>query len=64
MVIVQFAISITLIIGTVVIKNQLDYVQNKDLGFNKEHLITLPNMSSISSNIVPFKNELLKNPNI
>ena len=64
MVIVQFAISITLIIGTVIIKSQLEYVQNKDLGFKKEHLITLTNMSSIGKKVKTFKTELLKNTNI
>ncbi|MFZ1289069.1 MAG: ABC transporter permease [Melioribacteraceae bacterium] len=64
MVIVQFAISITLIIGTIIIKNQLDFIQNKDLGFKKEHLITLPNLDFMETKIKAFKTELLKNSNI
>jgi putative ABC transport system permease protein len=37
----QFAISITMIICTAVIYRQLQYIRNKDLGFNKEHLISM-----------------------
>ena len=35
LVIIQFAISISLLIGTIIIKNQLDFIQNKNLGFKK-----------------------------
>jgi len=38
-VVLQFAVSICLLIGTIVIKKQLDFIQNKNLGFNKDHLI-------------------------
>lgn len=38
---VQYALSIFLIIGSMVIYRQLDYIQNKDLGFNNEQLIVL-----------------------
>ncbi len=64
LVIIQFSISITLIIGTMIIKNQLDYIQNKNLGFNKEHLVSINNADAIKSQLEAFKNELLKNPNI
>ena len=42
LVVVQFTISITLIIGTIVIYNQMRFMQNQDLGFNKEHTIVIP----------------------
>jgi putative ABC transport system permease protein len=41
LVIIQFTISITLIIGTTVIIHQLDYMREKDPGFDKEHLVVL-----------------------
>ena len=43
LVVFQFVISIVLIIGTVVIYHQSDYIKNKKLGFNKEHVIVMPN---------------------
>jgi putative ABC transport system permease protein len=64
MVVAQFAISITLIIGTIIIKNQLEYIQNKNLGFNKEHLVYIYNAKALNDKIEVFKNELKKNKNV
>ena len=64
LVILQFSISITLIIGTLIIKDQLDYIRNKNLGFNKEHLLTIYNADALGTKLEAFKNELQKNPDI
>jgi putative ABC transport system permease protein len=64
LVIIQFSVSISLLIGTLIIKNQLTYLQNKDLGFNKEHLILIKNAAVLGSKIETFKNELTKNHQI
>ncbi len=42
LVVFQFVISIILIIGTVVVYHQADYIRNKKLGFNKEQVIVMP----------------------
>ena len=42
LVVFQFVISIILIIGTVVVYDQVDYIRNKKLGFDKEHVIVMP----------------------
>ena len=42
LVVFQFVISIILIIGTVVVYHQSDYIKNKNLGFDKEHVIVMP----------------------
>ena len=42
LVVFQFVISIVLIIGTVIIYHQSDYMKNKKLGFNKEQVIVMP----------------------
>jgi len=64
LVVVQFAISICLLIGTIVIKKQLDFIQNKNLGFNKDHLISISNANLLGAHREAFKDELLKNPNV
>lgn len=64
LVVLQFAISISLLIGTLVIKKQIDYLQNKNLGFNKEHLVSITNANVLGNHIEAFRNELLKNPKI
>ena len=63
LVITQFVASIVLIIGTLVIYNQLRYFQNKDLGFNKDQVVVIQNAEAIS-NRQAFKNSLLDDPNI
>jgi len=42
LVVLQFAISIALIVGTAAIMNQLHYMKERKLGFNKEHVVVLP----------------------
>ncbi len=42
LIVVQFSISLFLIITTVVILQQIYYIHNKDLGYNKEHIVVLP----------------------
>ncbi|HEY4290596.1 MAG TPA: ABC transporter permease [Puia sp.] len=62
LVVLQFAISQLLIIGTIVVARQMDYFQNRDLGFNKESVITFPVPDS--SRRALLKPELMANPNI
>ena len=64
LVITQFAISITLIIGTLIIRNQLQYILNKDLGFKKDQLIVINNSSGLSNRVELFKHEIAAIPNV
>ncbi len=49
LVIFQFWISIILIVGTMVINNQMKYMQNKSLGFDKEQMITIPRANVLNT---------------
>ena len=60
----QFFISVILIIGTLIIFRQIDYMKNKDLGFDKEHHIHFSLTDEIKDQKKAFKNELQKNPSI
>ena len=64
LVVAQFAISITLIIAMGVVFEQMHYVQNKNLGYNKDHLILLPSSGRIKNNLQSFKSQLLQNPDV
>ncbi|MCB0804226.1 MAG: ABC transporter permease [Bacteroidales bacterium] len=65
LVVLQFTISIALIIGTIIIRNQLDYLRNADLGFDKDNVIVLPvNNTPIAGSYESFKQELLQSPDI
>ena len=58
LVVFQFVISIVLIFGTVVIYNQLNYIHNKDVGFNRSQVITINHANELGEQAVSFKNEL------
>lgn len=58
LVIIQFTISIILIISTIVIFQQLNYVKARDLGYNKEKLVTLPIQGNMKNNFNSIKHEL------
>jgi putative ABC transport system permease protein len=64
LVVFQFSISIILIIATVIVFQQLNYIQNKSLGFDKEHVVTLRNNAGLNNSFKSFKDELLSNSNI
>ena len=64
LVIFQFSVSIVLFISTFIIYNQMSYIQNKKLGFDKEHVIVISRTDDIGKQIQSFKNQLLSNPNI
>ena len=65
LVVMQFAVSIILIIGTGIVSDQMAYVQDKRLGMDQEHIVVIPaTFNAIQQQYVPFKNELLQNPAI
>ncbi|MGK7391286.1 MAG: ABC transporter permease [Candidatus Cyclobacteriaceae bacterium M2_1C_046] len=65
LVVLQFSISIFMLISTLVVFNQLDFLMNKDLGFNKDQVlrIQVPDQQMRSSLNV-FKNKLVSEPDI
>ena len=65
LVVFQFSISIALIIGTFTIYHQLDYMRNLRLGFDKEHIVSIPLRDyTTTSTIKPLKDALKQNANI
>jgi len=64
LVVAQFAISIVLIITTIIVFQQLRYMQETSLGYDKEHIITLPYYNSINNQYETFRNDLMQNPDI
>ncbi|MBU8893060.1 MAG: ABC transporter permease [Bacteroidales bacterium] len=66
LVIIQFAISIALIIASFIIYTQVNYMKNKKLGFNKSNKLILPIRGSISveENYEEIKKEFISNTNV
>ncbi len=64
LVVSQFALSIFLILGMIVVYRQINYIHNKNLGFSKEDLLYMPLEGPMSKNFMAFKDELSKQPGI
>jgi len=64
LVVFQFFISVGLIIGTIVVYQQMKFIQNKNLGYNKEQLITIQNSYVLGRNEQVFKQQMLQDPRI
>jgi putative ABC transport system permease protein len=61
----QFTVSIVLIIGTLIVYKQLNYVRNKNLGYDKDHIIALRiRNEETQKRHEAIRNALLANPNI
>ena len=59
---VQFIITITLMLATMLVYKQLYFMQNKDFGLNKENVVTV--YTNLWYNVNDFRQEILKNPNV
>ena len=66
LVVAQFAISQLLIIGTIIAVNQMDFVNNADLGFNKSAILIIPGYTDSVSlqKMQAFKQQVLQNPQV
>lgn len=64
LVIVQFSASIFLIIGTMIISQQMNYIQNKDVGFIKENLLILRTPANFALTSKAFQDEIKQQPGI
>lgn len=65
LVILQFGISIVLIIATGIVLDQLDFLRNRKLGFDKEHVVVVTiREHSIRQNSEAIKADLMQNPHI
>ncbi|MCE7994225.1 MAG: FtsX-like permease family protein [Roseivirga sp.] len=64
LVIFQFAVSIVLVIGTMVIYQQLQFLNDKSLGFDKDQLVVVERAGLLANQSTTFKNALLQNPDV
>jgi len=64
LVVVQFSLSVLLIIGTIVVYRQLNFMQEKRLGWDREHLIYVPMQRDIKKSYSVLKNELVKDSHV
>lgn len=64
LVIFQFVLSIVLIISTIIVSRQVNFIQSINLGYDRENLVYVPLEGDLSTGFEVFKNEALKMPGI
>ena len=64
LVVVQFSLTIVMIISTVVLFRQLGFVMNTDLGFEKENMVVVQMSQQIQERFDPFRTDLLNNTQV
>jgi putative ABC transport system permease protein len=64
LVVFQFALSMILIVGMIVIYQQVQYIQTKNLGYDRENLVYLPIEGDLSKNYELFKQRALQMPGV
>ncbi|MET0243745.1 MAG: FtsX-like permease family protein, partial [Flavitalea sp.] len=64
LVVFQFAISIILMVCTAVVYNQLSYIQNKSLGYNKEQVLLIPGAAELGNKAEVLKDLMRRDPRV
>jgi putative ABC transport system permease protein len=64
LVVFQFAVSIFLIVGTLVIYNQLKYIQNRDVGYNRNQVLVIQNTYELGKQANVFKQDVKQLPGV
>jgi len=64
LVIFQFSVAIILFISTIIVSRQMNFIQEKDLGYDKKNLVVINRVSSLQDQRDAFKEELSKIPDV
>ncbi len=64
LVVFQFAMSVLLIIGSLVIAKQLDFIKNQRLGFDKDHVMAVHNAGNLGPQLAVYADRLKQHPDI
>ena len=64
LVVVQFTISMALIVGTLIIYKQVQFIRNHNLGFDKENILRIPQTYLLGDHYTAFKEEILRHPGV
>ncbi len=64
LIVFQFVISVFLIVSTIVMQRQLNYIQHKQLGYDREHVVVLPTSTTMFKNMGYVKSEFERNPDV
>lgn len=60
LVVIQFSSAVILLVGSIIIYQQIDFIGSKDLGFNKSQVVVINQNKELIDNTAPFKNAMLQ----
>ncbi len=64
LVIFQFAVAIILIIGTFLVYQQIGFMQNKNLGYDKDQVVVVNDANSLGNNLQAYRERMLQHPSV
>ena len=64
LVVIQFSLTIIILIGTIVVHDQLNHIRNQNLGYDKDYMVCFRLRGEFGEKLDVAKTELLQNPNI
>lgn len=64
LVVFQFVVSAGLIVATLIVRKQMDYIQNKNLGYDKEQILVLRDAYLLGNAEESFKNKIENDPRV
>jgi putative ABC transport system permease protein len=64
LVVFQFMMSMMLIVGTLIVYRQITFIQTKNIGFNRDQVLTVNDVGSIGKRAETFKQEVLRMPGV
>jgi putative ABC transport system permease protein len=64
LIVLQFTVTIIILVGTIVVNRQLHYMQNKEPGFNKENLLLVKRSDLLKERIDAFKDQITQHSNV
>jgi putative ABC transport system permease protein len=64
LVVFQFMMSVVLIVGTIIVYRQITYIQSKNLGFNRDQVLTVNDVDALGKQAETFKQEVLRLPGV
>jgi putative ABC transport system permease protein len=64
LIVLQFTVTIVILTGTIIVSRQLNYMQNKEIGFEKENLLLIHRSDVLDEGIDAFKEQVLQHANV
>jgi putative ABC transport system permease protein len=64
LVVFQFSLSIVLLVGTLIVQKQMNFVQSQDLGFDREQVVVVETFGELGQKLSTLKESLLHNPSV